>query len=97
MSARATIKGLNMTSESFEKDWKKLPEEVKREAKKMVGHMLMTDQMPAKLHFHPLVGYDGIFTIHITPDDKYKASFTIDGDTAIFRQCGKHEEIDKNP
>lgn len=62
---------------------------------------------PAKLHFHPLrdrmvrsmvdpLKKIRVYTIHLTSNDKYKASFTIEGGTAYMRVCGEHD-IDKNP
>ena len=35
--------------------------------------------------------------IHITPDDRYKASFTFEHGVAYFRACGEHDQVDKNP
>lgn len=70
--------------------------------------MMDTDQAPSKLHFHPLKDKlvpsvvdpkkkIKVYTIHITTDDAYKASFTLEDGTAYLRVCGEHDQVDKNP
>jgi len=70
--------------------------------------LLDLDQPPAKLHLHQLSGRQvpsacvpgakvTPWTIHVTPDDTLKASFTIEGNTAYLRLCDAHDTIDKNP
>jgi hypothetical protein len=59
----------------------------------------LEDPVPTKLHYHQVQGIRGeaIYTIHVTSDDCYKASFTIDADgIAIFRRVGTHAKIDRN-
>ncbi|MGV7207411.1 hypothetical protein ACLB1G_06115 [Oxalobacteraceae bacterium A2-2] len=38
-----------------------------------------------------------VYTIHITTDDTYKASFTLEDGIAHMRVCGGHDQVDKNP
>lgn len=66
------------------------------------------DQAPAKLHLHQLKNKSvasvvkqgqkvNVWTIHVTSDDRYKASFTLEDGTAYFRLVDEHDVIDKNP
>lgn len=66
------------------------------------------DNPPAKLHLHAMtqVGVASaldprklvkVYSLHLTSNDAYKASFTYEDGCAYFRNCGTHEEIDKNP
>lgn len=68
------------------------------------------DAPPAKLHLHPLTNVQvpsrndpevsiNPWTIHITRDDKFKASFTLEGNPLIayMRTCKEHDEVDKAP
>jgi hypothetical protein len=81
-----------------------------KEAKAALGLLIMmdTDEPPAKLHFHPLKDIKvssvrdpkvkvKVYTIHLTSDDCYKASFTLEDGTAYMRVCGEHDQVDKKP
>lgn len=57
-------------------------------------HMLVNKQVPSVLR--PGVKVN-VWTIHVTPDDAYKASFTFEGGTAYMRLCDEHAVIDKRP
>jgi len=91
------LTGINTSAACFQSDWKKLSPQIQAEARKAFGLMLMqVDRMPGKLHFHKLSGFDS-WTIHVTSDDKYKASFKIVNGVAIMRRIGLHDKIDKDP
>lgn len=104
------IKGVDLGNQAFINTWKDLPEAVKTEAKAVIQSLLMMplDQVPAKLHMHPLTSKEvtsaldkhkkvKAWSLHITADDRYKASFTFEGGTLYFRVCGLHDTIDKKP
>ena len=101
---------IDASAATFVKSYGSLPDEVLREAKKIIGHLLLLDvtKAPAKLHLHNLQNRTAwsienpkvkvkCYTVHVTPDDNYKASFTLENGTAYMRYAGKHDSIDKNP
>lgn len=66
------------------------------------------DQLPAKLHLHPLTGKKvasrlnsnekvPAWSLHVTPDDRLKASFTYEEGVMYLRLVDDHDVIDKNP
>jgi len=66
------------------------------------------DKLPAKLHFHQLTSKQvpsrlddrkkvAAWSLHITADDRYKASFTFEDGMLYFRTCGLHDKVDKKP
>ncbi|WP_112486770.1 hypothetical protein [Thiomonas sp. X19] len=70
--------------------------------------LLDLDAPPAKLHLHQLTSKSGesrlnakqrvpIWTVHVTADDAYKASFTFESGTAYFRAIKHHDALDKEP
>lgn len=104
------IKGVDMSNTAFINTWKDLPSSVKAEAKDTIKSLLMMslDQVPRKLHMHQLVNKEvpsivdekkkvRAWSLHITADDRYKASFTFEGGVMYFRVCGLHDTIDKKP
>jgi mRNA-degrading endonuclease RelE of RelBE toxin-antitoxin system len=87
---------LNLTAPSFTKSYKRLSVDTQKAIQKSLP-LLMQYPVPPKLHFHKHHGVKGeaIYTIHVTPDDCYKASFTIDANgVAVFRRVGTHAKID---
>ena len=88
-----------MSSRSFQKTWGKFGGAGNSEWIKAIQSLkLAPHQRPAKLHFHKLGGFkENIWCIHLDGSDLYKASFTIDGDVAVMRRVGRHDEIDRNP
>ena len=91
------LKAVDFGLDSFTNSWKKLEPPVQKEARKLIAEMTLCERLPAKLHFHKLEGFKDIWTIHVSADDKYKASFTIKEGVAIMRRIGLHDWIDKNP
>ena len=104
------IRGIDIGNTAFQSKWKDLPGNVQDEAferiKDLLGRKL--DQLPAGLHFHPLVNKEvpsrldpkkkvKAWTLHITASDTYKASFTLEDCVLYFRTCGLHDAIDKKP
>lgn len=75
-----------------------------------IRELLFADlsQLPAKLHLHQLTNkmvasvIDSskkvpAWSFHVTPDDRYKASFTFESGCVYFRAVDEHDVIDKNP
>lgn len=104
------IKGVNLGNQAFINTWKDLPGAVQEEAQGVIRSLLMMnlDQVPRKLHMHQLVNKEvtsalnknkkvAAWSLHITADDRYKASFTFEDATLYFRVCGLHDTIDKKP
>lgn len=110
MSGKNIISRLDFGNETFQKTFRKLKPKQQKEAHTAFGLMAMmdTDAAPGKLHFHPLTNVKvpsvadpkvkiKVYTIHITADDTYKASFTLENGTAHMRVCGEHDDVDDNP
>ena len=83
-------------TEAFKKRYKKMPEDIQSLFPGKIDD-LQKSPMPAGLRFEKLKGYTkpNIYTIHLTGN--YKLSFKIEGDNAILRNIGTHNEIDRNP
>ncbi len=110
MKKQRLIRSLNYDSERFQRTFEGLKPDVMKEARRAFGEMILTDidNPPAKLHLHALAGREvksalapqkrvKIYTVHITSNDSYKASFTFEDGCAYMRCCGPHDDIDKNP
>jgi mRNA-degrading endonuclease RelE of RelBE toxin-antitoxin system len=84
------------TSKTFDKQFKKLPQDIKASLKDVFNDLLK-DPRPPGLRFEKLKGYKkpDIYTVHITGN--YKLSFEIDGSQAKLRCVGNHNEIDRRP
>ncbi len=92
------IEIVDATSECFTSGFKRLPSEIKAEAAQALSDLLRTPHL-GRLRIEKLSGYKkpGIYTIHITRNHSHKASFEINGTTAIMRKVGTHKEIDRAP
>lgn len=66
------------------------------------------DQLPAKFHLHQLTGKRvasclnpagkvNAWSLHVTPDDRLKASFTFEEGVVYLRLVDEHDVIDANP
>ncbi len=104
------IRGLDLNADSFRARWKDLPANVQDEGYATIKELLFqnVDQLPDKLHFHQLKNKQvpsrldpkkkvNSWSMHITADDRHKASFTFEDGILYFRTCGKHDEVDKKP
>lgn len=104
------IRGVNLGSAHFRSRWWCLPGAVQDEAigiiKSLIGANM--DKLPRKLHLHQLVSHSTssaidnkrkvpVWSLHITADDRYKASFTYEDGILYFRNCGMHDAVDKKP
>lgn len=92
------IRSVNIESKGFKRGWKKLPQNAQEQGREALKALVLPpDQRPDRLHFHKLNYRVSVWTIHLTRDDRYKASMQIDGDVAFMRRCGLHDEVDANP
>lgn len=110
MAEITVIKAVDVGNETFQRLYKKLTHDVLKQAKAAIGELLLVDvaNAPAKLHLHTLTDKlvpshkdpkkkVKVYTFHITRDDKYKASFTLEDGVAYMRVCGEHDSVDKSP
>lgn len=105
------IRGVVCNHPAFVRGLKRLPDpQLRAQAYETLQKLLFLDidKAPGKLHLHHLKNRKvhsqlnhgqmvNPLTIHITPNDKYKASFTFEGGVAYFRVCDKHDIVDENP
>lgn len=110
MSKGTVILCVDLGNPAFQRAWRKLPADVLKQAQAQIGSLFSIDtsKPPAKLHLHTLTSKMvpsaldpdkkvKVFTIHLTLNDCYKASFTLEDGTAYFRACGPHDAVDKSP
>lgn len=99
MTRGPIIREININSSVFQRHWKRLPPYAKEQGIKAIQALHNSpDQRPDRLHLHKLNLYKkSIWTLHLTGDDRYKASFEIHEGIAVFRACGLHDDIDENP
>jgi len=78
----------------FKRDFKKLPEAIKRRTETALRLLLSNPHHPSlrvkKVKGEILKGYDNIFEGRITRD--YRFFFLIETDVYILLRCGRHEE-----
>lgn len=104
------IRGVDINNQFFRNKWANLPGAVQKEALNTIRSLFGTslDSLPRKLHLHQLVNRQvssvkdaakkvNVWSLHLTSDDRYKASFTFEDGTIYFRTCGVHEAVDKTP
>ena len=94
----------------FKRSFAKLKPDILKEARQAIGQLLLVDvnNPSARLHLHPLTSKIvpsvldpsrrvKVYTFHLTSNDTWKASFTLENGTAFLRLCGPHDRIDDNP
>lgn len=104
------IRGVDCSATSFVNTFKHLAPAVQAQAREALRLLLLAelDAPPRALHLHQLVNKKvpsirrpgvtvSAWTIHLTRDDSYKASFTLEDGVAYLRLCGEHDLIDKRP
>ena len=82
--------------QQFKRDRRKLEPQLARRLDAKLRDLLR-DPMPPGLRFEKLKGYNkpALYSFHVTGN--YKVSLEIQGDTAILRRVGNHDEIDRRP
>lgn len=92
---KLSISGVRLEKTSFQNDFKKLPDDVKAEATDRIAS-LATNPTAGKLRCHLLNGYHPkVYSIDVTAGKRYKATFRIEGDKAVFLRIGTHKQIDR--
>lgn len=105
------IRAVDCNSEAFRRSLARIrDQQLQTHVRTALRTLLLTDlDAPARaLHLHQLSNKQvpsalrpgvkvNVWTIHVTPDDAYKASFTLEDGTAYMRQCDTHAVIDKRP
>lgn len=94
------ITGVDLSRTTFTNDFKKLPQDVKLEATKKINGLIgcAINQIPRAYRFHSLSGYrPTVYSIDITTNKAYKATFELDGCVARFRRIGTHKSISRTP
>jgi len=83
-------------STKFQKQFKKIPPEIKKLVPEKLKDLLKKP-FPSGLKFEKLKGCNkpDVYTVHVTGN--YKISMQIEGDTAILRRIGNHNNIDRTP
>lgn len=111
MAAERVVVGVDARGTAFQNSFKTIRDpQLRREIKETLRSLLFLDldAVPAKLHLHPLTGKKvpsalvpgtsvPVWTLHVTANDKYKASFTFEDGRIFLRQVGEHDLIDKRP
>ena len=81
-------------SDSFKRDYQRLPEKVKRQAEKAL-HLLVANFSHPSLRAKKIKSRENIWEGRVAKD--YRFSFEIRGDTYVLRRIGKHEEALRRP
>ena len=111
MADRRLILGVVADAPSFVRSFKRIkdPQRAAQVCATLRGLLLADiDQLPAKLHLHPLTNKKATsrldastkvaaWSLHVTPDDRLKASFTYEEGVMYLRLVDDHDVIDKNP
>lgn len=105
------VRAVDVKASTFAKSLRRIKDpRLQQEIRETIQKMLFMDldSAPAKLHLHQLKGKPvtsrcdpkrkvNVWSLHVTSDDRYKASFTFEDGTAYFRLCDEHDIVDKNP
>lgn len=104
------ITKIDGNNSAFQRSFRNLQPDTQKEARTALGLLFMADLTapPARLHLHPLKSklvpsaLDAskkvkVYTFHLTSNDAWKASFTLEEGTAYLRACGPHDRIDQAP
>lgn len=105
------IRGVDCTGAGFQKALSQIKDRnAQEEIKAALRDLLLTglDAPPRYLHLHQLkqkkvpsmTRHDvkcNPWSIHVTRNDVYKASFTLEGSIALMRNCAEHDVLDRKP
>lgn len=91
------IRAVDTGNPAFKRDVKGLPLDI-RDALALCLKDLLKDPIPSGLRLHGLHReHRGIFSIDVTSNHAYKATFTIEDGIARLRRVGTHKQIDRSP
>ncbi len=102
---------VDASNDTFQRSLRKIKDpQLHREVIATLRELFLVDldSPPAKLHLHQLTGKAGrsmidpsikvpIWSLHVTSNDAYKASFTLEGGTAYLRVIRTHDRLDDDP
>lgn len=105
------IRAVDVSATSFRRSFGAIKDtKIQSEIESTIKAMLFQDidRAPRKWHMHQLANKSvpsvadatkkvNVWTLHVTADDRYKASFTLEDCKAYFRLVDEHDIIDKNP
>lgn len=86
-------------SPEFERDYVKLPPELRAAAKACVED-LERDPIPSSRRPHsvtPRGHRPVIYTVDVLSNKSYKLSYHVEGRVAVLRRVGTHKQIDRRP
>ena len=94
---RQRITGVDVGNSAFKRDVKALPPDIRSALTECLKE-LIKDPTPSRLRLHGLHReHRGIFSVDVTPNHAYKATFTVEGGIARMRRVGSHKQIDRTP
>lgn len=94
---RQRITGVDVGNPAYLRDVKALPPDIRAALVERLKELLKTP-IPSRLRLHGLHReHRGIFSIDVTPNHAYKATFTIENGVARLRRVGSHKQIDRTP
>lgn len=110
MSGKNVIERIDGGNSTFQRTYGALKPDILKEARTAIAMLLLVDveNPPGRLHLHSLKGKTvsstldpskkiKVYTFHLTSNDAWKASFTLENGTAFLRACGPHDSIDSSP
>jgi len=84
-----------LTTETFEKLFRRLPEELKKKTRKAI-RLLAEDPRHKSLQSKPVKGAPGIYEARV--DRQYRITYgRLSGDRLLLRVVARHDEALKNP
>ena len=106
-----TVLGVDCQAPTFRHGLKRIKDQqLGRDIREAIRSLLLLDldQAPAKLHLHHLTGKKvpsrvnpsvkvAAWTIHVTANDVYKASFTFEDGVVYLRTVDEHDIVDSDP
>ena len=105
------IRGVDATAPAFARSLRRIRDpRCQREIVETLRALLFSnlDELPRKLHLHPLTNRQVVsrldptkkvnaWSLHVTANDAYKASFTFEDGVVYLRLCDEHDVIGRNP
>lgn len=88
-----------LLTKRFQSDFKRLSVDIQKKALECIEDF-SRDPLPESRRPHrvnPGGEVPKVFSMDVTSNKKYKLTFQFDGDTAILRRIGSHDEIDRAP
>ena len=82
------------TTKTFEKEYRNLPEAVKKRVNKQFSFLIENPHHPS-LRLKKLRSEEDVWEARLTKD--YRFTFQMIGDTCILRRIGKHDVVLRNP